>query len=376
MVPLRAPGGSRLRRGVPGHLHQQAAVALDQLRQRHLPPLEALSLARVQAITGWTSAPLGSPPVATIANRRAIVHRAAATGPFHDVLDYRLFGQLEDAQLALVTELINDIFNGSPVPQAHSADFINLPKKLPHGLIANGRPLTNLAMVWKLTAALLKDRCQPRMVASGILPPHQLGMSPHCSSVELLRVLHDVWWDRWRRRLEAWVPSDNVRHVYGSINHNTEYTILTAAGVSAADATTLQRHGRTLEFHMGGGDGWSPSSTYLGAGTGQGWPVSGMKYCIYGEVRGHEGGRGVSPADIPAGPLKWVLMDGTQCLPGNRGHLHTHVNRASKASHQPPFKPNQDGIGRHGDARRQGPLPQRHCLPERSPSAVRQWSRL
>ena len=188
--------------------------------------------------------------------------------PFHDVLEYRLFGQLEDAQLAVVTDLINDILNGSPVPQAHSADFINLPKKLPHGPIANGRPLTNLATVWKLTAALLKDHDQPRLVASGILPPHQFGMSPHCSSVELLRVLHDVWWDRWRRRLEAWVLSDDVCHAYSSFNHNTEYAVLTAAGVSAANTTTLQRHDRTLEVHMGGPDGRSPSSTYLGAGTG------------------------------------------------------------------------------------------------------------
>ena len=31
----------------PVHLHQQAAVALDQLRQRHLAPLEALFLTRV-----------------------------------------------------------------------------------------------------------------------------------------------------------------------------------------------------------------------------------------------------------------------------------------------------------------------------------------
>ena len=133
--------------GVPVHLHQQAAVALDQLRQRHLAPLKALSLARVQAITGWNGAPLGPPPQATIANLRAIVHWAAATVPFHDLLEYRLFGPLKDAQLAVVTDLINHILSGSPVPQAHSADFINLPKKLPHGPIANGKPLTNLATV-------------------------------------------------------------------------------------------------------------------------------------------------------------------------------------------------------------------------------------
>ena len=123
--------------------------------------------------------------------------------PYHDLLEYWLFGQLEDAQFTVVMDLVNDILDGAPMPQAHSADFINLPKKMPHGPIANGKPLTNLATVWKLTAALLKDHYQPRLVAGGILPPYQFGMSPHCSSVELLRVLHDVWWDRWRRRLEA-----------------------------------------------------------------------------------------------------------------------------------------------------------------------------
>ena len=156
--------------------------------------------------------------------------------------------------------------------------------------------------MWKLTAALIKDRYQPRLVASGILPPYQFGVSPHCPSVELLRVLHDVWWDCWRRRLEAWVLSDDVRHAYGSINHNTEY----------------------LEVHLGGADGRSPSSSYLGTGTGQGCPVSGMMCCIYGEVRGHEACSHVPPAETPAGRLNRVLlMDDTQWLPGDRGHLPT-----------------------------------------------------
>ena len=210
------------------------------------------------------------------------------------------------------------------MPQAHSADFINLLKKTPHGPIANGRPLTNLATVLKLTAALLKDHYQLRLVEGGILPPYHFAMSPHCSSVELLRVLHDVWWDRWRRLLEAWVLSDDVRHACGSINHTTEYTVLTVAGISSADFTTLQQHDRAVEVHMGGANGRSPSSTYLGAGTGQGCPVSGMKYCVYGEVRGHEACRHVPPTDTPAGPLNRVLlMDDTQWLPDDRGLLPT-----------------------------------------------------
>ena len=128
--------------GVPVPLHQQAAVAPDQLRQRHLTPLEALSFTRVQAITGWAGGSLGQPPRATIANLRAIIHQAAATVPYHDLLEYRLFGQLEDAQFTVIVDLINGILSGAPVPQAHSADFINLPTKTPHGPIANSRPLT------------------------------------------------------------------------------------------------------------------------------------------------------------------------------------------------------------------------------------------
>ena len=54
----------------------------------------------------------------------------------------------------MIVNLINSYLGGVPMPQAHSADFINLPNKTPHGPIANGRPLTNLATIWKLTAAL------------------------------------------------------------------------------------------------------------------------------------------------------------------------------------------------------------------------------
>ena len=308
--------------GVPVQFHQQAAVAMDQLRQRHLAPLEALSLARVQAITGWTGAPLGPPPRAAMANLRAIIKCSHCAVPRSAGIP--AVGQLEDAQFTVVMDLVNHILNGAPMPQAHSADFINLPKKMPHGPIANGRPLTNLATVWKLTAALLKDHYQPRLVACGILPPYRFGMSPNCSSVELLRLLHDVWWDRWRRRLEAWVVSDDVRHAYGSIDRTTEYAVLIVAVISTGDATTFQHHDHALEVHMGGVDGRSPSSTYPGAGTGRGCPVSGMKYCIYREVRGHEACRHIPPTDTPAGPLnRLLLMDDTQWLPGDRGHLPT-----------------------------------------------------
>ena len=73
---------------------------------------------------------------------------------------------------------------------------------------------------------------------------------------------------------------------------------------------------------MGGADGRSPSSTHLGADTGQGCPVSGMKYCIYGEVRGREACRHVPPTETAAGPLNRVLLMAATRRPWPPRHPH------------------------------------------------------
>ena len=69
--------------GVPVHLHQQAVVALDPLRQRQVGPMESLSPVRVRAITGRNGVAQCQPPSATAANLRAVIHLAAATVPVH-----------------------------------------------------------------------------------------------------------------------------------------------------------------------------------------------------------------------------------------------------------------------------------------------------
>ena len=77
--------------GVPIPLHQQSAVALDQLCQRHLAPMESPTPAQVRRITGCAASPLGPPPCATVTKIRAILHRASATVPYHDVPEYKLY---------------------------------------------------------------------------------------------------------------------------------------------------------------------------------------------------------------------------------------------------------------------------------------------
>ena len=61
--------------------------------------------------------------------------------------------------------------------------------------------------------------------------------------------------------------------------------------------------------------------------------MSGMKYCVYAEVRGHKACRHVPPTDTPAGPLNRVLlMDDTQWLPGDRGRLATLTSGIERAA--------------------------------------------
>ena len=82
--------------------------------------------------------------------------------------------------------------------------------------------------------------------------------------------------------------SDDARHAYGSLSHRTKHAVLVSAGVTDTDARVLQRHDHELQIHMGGADGKAPSTTRLGAGTGQGCPISGMKCYVYGEVCSRE----------------------------------------------------------------------------------------
>ena len=73
--------------GVRVPLHQQNTVALDQLRQRHLGPMDSPTPTQVQHISGWTSSPTGPPPSATVTNIRAILHPPSATVPHHDLVN-------------------------------------------------------------------------------------------------------------------------------------------------------------------------------------------------------------------------------------------------------------------------------------------------
>ena len=58
-----------------------------------------------------------------------------------------------------------------------------------------------------------------------------------------------------------WILSDNTRHAYNSLSHDTEHAVILSVGVFDTDARILQNHDRRLETHMGGTDGKAASTT-------------------------------------------------------------------------------------------------------------------
>ena len=135
-----------------------------------------------------------------------------------------------------------------------------------------------------------------------VVSPELLCRAPPCAPRRLVVPL---------RELQAWIPLDDVRHAYGALSHDT-----VSADVPDTDARILQSHDRRPDIHMGGTSSTPASDMRLGAGTGRGCPISGLKYCVYKEVKGREACRGIPPARNPGGELHGILlMDDTQRLP-------------------------------------------------------------
>ena len=59
-----------------------AAVALEQLRSRHLAPTRQMSKARVAEVTGW-NAPAMPPPVLTLTTLRLLLSGTRSSSPLH-----------------------------------------------------------------------------------------------------------------------------------------------------------------------------------------------------------------------------------------------------------------------------------------------------
>ena len=127
---------------IPPHLH--VGVVLDQLRQRHLKPLTHLTPAQLCHTMGWESpSTLFHIPVVSLSALCAALSDTSRTALYGDLIEYPMVSLLNDEHMSILANFYYRLLSGYKVEIPHFGDFTLLPKKSPHGVAANGRPLSN-----------------------------------------------------------------------------------------------------------------------------------------------------------------------------------------------------------------------------------------
>ena len=136
-------------------------MVADQLRQRHLRPLTHLTPTQVLPIMGRKPpcAPFHIPLVCLSALHVALSDTSRTT-PYCDLIEYPIISLLNDGHLFILTNFYSCLLSSYKVDTFHFGDFTLLPKKSPHGLVANGRPVSNLSVISKLFSVVVTKTLQ------------------------------------------------------------------------------------------------------------------------------------------------------------------------------------------------------------------------
>ena len=97
------------------------------------------------------------------------------------------------SDLFILVNFYNLLLSGCKVEALHFGDFFGdlLPKKRPHGVVVNGRPLSNLSVPWKLFSMVITKALQSWLVCHGRISRTGMAVQRSTSVVDLLRVVFD-----------------------------------------------------------------------------------------------------------------------------------------------------------------------------------------
>ena len=309
-------------------------IIAEQLRSRHLRPLSHLSADDILTITTWQTHPMPYPEDIDDTLQYLLAHTPNTT-PYHDQVSYPLLRALGSQGRKLLSTLAHAICAGDVPPSILVADFYTLPKKSPHTYVANTRPITNMATLWKLMAMLLKTYIQDHLIQNDVIPPTQLAIYPSSSPADAIRLLHDHIHFYWHTDRPVWFIADDVTHAFGSPDKDLLLATAQAANVhpsllkaihSVLHGTKIftPRQGTTTHVHVS-----------LEAGAGQGDPLSALLYCLFDEVRVALVRNAVGAADSLTGPTTAVkFMDDSTWCASDAPHLLKTATAMAKAGHK------------------------------------------
>ena len=266
------------------HADMIGLVALDQFRQRHLSPPLYMNRNDILQWVQWDP-PQFPPLTLTVSFLRKVLKKFPRSTPFRNLLEARMVNFLSDSQLLHLVQLYNTWLAGGDMDGIYWGDFYALPNKLPHGPIANARPLLNFHTLWKIFSASIKKHVTHLLCQSQVIPVTQFALWGKSSANDVLRVIHDHVNDRWYRNLTVFLVLDDIRHAFGSVQHPTLEQILRLAGFHERWITIIMGAATKSKIFMGGKKGVKLAITTFRAGIAQGCPVSALIFCLLLELR-------------------------------------------------------------------------------------------
>ena len=192
---------------------------------------------------------------------------------------------LNDEHMSILANFYNRLSLGCEVETLHFGDFTLLPKKSPHGVVANGRPLSNFSVIWKLFSMVITKALQTWLTDHDRISRTQMAMRRSTSVVHLLRILFDWIQQRWWSGLWAFLLLDDVVHAFGSVSHDTMRSSLLSAGVYPSLIDLILYAIQHVTLHMGGHQGVCLFRAMYEGGMGQGKPISALLCYLVNEVR-------------------------------------------------------------------------------------------
>ena len=132
--------------GIPTPTELHGLIGMDQFRQRHLAPSLRMEAEHIQYYMQWS--PLPVPDIGfTTQMIKHTLSNASHTTPYQDLLEYKFLRFLSDKQLERLAQIYNRWYGGKYLHKVFQEDFYALPNKIPHGPIANARPLLNFTTI-------------------------------------------------------------------------------------------------------------------------------------------------------------------------------------------------------------------------------------
>ncbi|KAL5509857.1 hypothetical protein EMCRGX_G005296 [Ephydatia muelleri] len=212
-------------------------------------------------------------PMTLLELKRVLKKMDGNTSPGPDRINYRTWKQLE-ADHAITLCILNTCrINGKIPPEWKTSTTILIHKGDDPSILDNWRPLALQNTLYKVYAAVIAKRITDWAMEKGIMSSSQKGFLPMEGCLEHNHIMTSVLQDSRRRRpiIITWL---DLKDAYGSVPHQTLFTIMRLAGLGGLTLQIVRDfYHQTTTAIRTGKDRTGPIT--IQRGVKQGCPLSG-----------------------------------------------------------------------------------------------------